>query len=123
EPVGQVDVFPTVLDAAGVSVAGEVGSGAGAAEVGNSGRGATGAVDGVSLLPWLCDGVRSTRQEMVTETFGHGEDLIGRALVTDRYKYVLYEGIGEELYDLLTDPYEQRKLVHELEIDGVVSRS
>lgn len=130
ELVGQVDVFPTVLDAAGVSVAGEEGSGvgaagaraagAGAAGVGAAGVGAPGEVDGVSLLPWLCDGVRSTRQEMVTETFGHGEDLIGRAMVTDRYKYVLYEGIGEEFYDLLTDPYELRNLVHEPEFEELL---
>jgi len=91
ELVGQTDLFPTVLDAAGVP--------------------SPAAVDGASLLPLLTGESSAWREEIVTETFGHGEDLIGRALVGPRYKYVLYEGIGEELYDLLTDPYEKSNLV------------
>ena len=92
ELVNNVDVGPTILDAAGAKFPHEP--------------------DGRSLLGLVGDGASSSwRTSVVTETFGHAEDVVGRALVRDRYKYVWYSGFGEELYDLVVDPYEMHNLV------------
>jgi arylsulfatase A-like enzyme len=72
--------------------------------------------------------VEPWRQDLVCETHGHHrERVVGRALVTERYKYAAYKYLGdelpdyvapddpsermEELYDLRDDPYQLHNLV------------
>lgn len=45
------------------------------------------------------------------ETHGLGDDVVGRSIVTDRYKYTAYAELMHELYDLQDDPYELRNLI------------
>jgi arylsulfatase A-like enzyme len=71
-------------------------------------------VDGTSLLDLLEHG----REDIMCETYGHhGERMkvVGRALVTARYKYAAYRYLDEaettrEVYDLQEDPYELNNL-------------
>ncbi|TDE14313.1 sulfatase-like hydrolase/transferase [Jiangella asiatica] len=100
--VGQIDILPTVLDAAGAPP--------------------PAGIDGASLLP-LVRGEQGWRDEIVCETHGHGEKIVGRALIGSRYKYVAYDGIGEELYDLVTDPYELHNLTGSPEHHGRLAAS
>lgn len=53
------------------------------------------------------------RSFFVCETHGHLEAHQGRALLTQRYKYVHNQDQLDELYDLCLDPYEQRNLAVE----------
>ena len=99
--VGNLDVAPTLLEAAGLRF-GE-------------------AVDGRSLLA-LCAGQSADwRQDLMCETHGHGEKVVGRMLVADRYKYVATRGQMHELYDLDNDPYELANLIHSPEHKDIVS--
>ena len=84
--VGNLDVAPTMLDAVGLSFEKEV--------------------DGLSLLPISIGETNKSREYIVCETHGHMEDHIGRAVITDRYKYVYNQNQIDELYDLCIDPYE-----------------
>jgi arylsulfatase A-like enzyme len=89
--VSNLDVAPTILDAAKLGFPEEV--------------------QGRSLLS-LTGGQREQwREDLMCETHGHGEDHAGRLLVTDRYKYVANRGQLDELYDLEKDPYELTNLV------------
>lgn len=103
--------FPvTILDAAGTSF--------------------TGPVDGRSLLDIVLEEragkVEPWREGIMCETHGHHrEPVVGRALVTERYKYAAYKYLEipdyvdpedppermEELYDLQEDPYQLHNLV------------
>ncbi len=91
ELVSLVDVAPTLLGAAGTAF----------------GR----APDGRSLLP-VCRGeAPDWRSDLMVETHGHHREHVGRALLTDRHKYVANQGDLDELYDLQRDPYELANLV------------
>ncbi len=91
--VSNLDVAPTVLDAAGCSFLGQV--------------------DGKSLLGAGAGMDNAFRSCFVCETHGHLEEHQGRALLTQRYKYVYNQNQLDELYDLCLDPYEQRNLAVE----------
>jgi len=89
--VGSIDFGPTMLNAAKAAY--------------------TEQVDGDSLLP-LAEGMADTwRQEIVCETHGHCVKHVGRAVITDRYKYIANGPQLDELYDLKEDPYELTNLV------------
>jgi arylsulfatase A-like enzyme len=90
--VSNVDLAPTLLDAAGI--------------------GFPDSVDGRSLLS-LCAGEgRDWRDDLLCEIHGHiYGDHIGRLVVTDRYKYIVNQGDMDELYDLHGDPYEMVNLI------------
>ena len=89
--VSNLDIAPTILDAAGTSFKEKI--------------------HGSSLLP-LCAGENETwRDDVMCETHGHGENHIGRLVITDRYKYVANQGQMDELYDLESDPYEMENLI------------
>jgi arylsulfatase A-like enzyme len=99
--VSSVDVPATLADAAGVAF--------------------DEPVDGRSLLD-LCVPERPHepwRADLLCETHGHhGEQVIGRALVTRHFRYTTYwhydtDEHNVELYDLVRDPYQLRNLVRE----------
>lgn len=84
--VSNLDVGPTLLDAAGL--------------------GYPKAVDGAPLLDIVRQGEAAWRDCTVCETHGHFGDHIGRALITKAYKYIYNENDLDELYDLEKDPWE-----------------
>jgi len=89
--VSLIDVAPTLVEAAGTQFDNRT--------------------DGTSLLR-LCTGRPAAwRTDLMAETHGHGEQVEGRMLVSDRYKYVATRGQMHELYDLDEDPYELTNLV------------
>lgn len=91
-----------------------------------------GPVDAQSLLA-LFDGQgavqpQTGRQDLLCETHGHHwEPVVGRAIVSERYRYAAYQYHGrpdyldevdtsaamEELYDLEQDPYQLHNLAHD----------
>lgn len=88
--VSNLDFAPTMLDAAGTAF--------------------SQSVDGQSLMPLLC-GEGDGREALVCETNGHDDDVIGRTLITSRYKYIATKNDRHELYDLEADPYELNNLI------------
>ena len=92
ELVSNMDVTATMLAAAGCDVPHEM--------------------DSRSLLP-LCEGGADVDwpDQLVCEHNGHGEDILQRILIHDRYKYVAALGDDDELYDLKEDPYERSNLI------------
>ncbi len=88
-----IDLAPTILDAAGTAFADPV--------------------DGESLIPIMQNGSNSWREDLLCETNGHYDPIIGRMVVTERYKYVETKDDLSELYDLDTDPYELTNLIDE----------
>ena len=99
--VSNLDIAPTLLDA-------------GATSFGD-------AVHGSSLLPICAGDNMEWRDDLMCETHGHGEDHVGRLVVTDRHKYVANKGQMDELYDLQADPYEMRNLVDAPEHSDILS--
>jgi arylsulfatase A-like enzyme len=89
--VSNIDVAPTMLDAAGLAFDADV--------------------HGRSILPLAAGEAGDWRDDLMCETHGHGHHHIGRLVVTDRYKYVANKGDMDELYDLSADPYEMANLV------------
>jgi arylsulfatase A-like enzyme len=89
--VGNIDYAPTMLDAADAQFIEEP--------------------DGRSLLPLCADPQHPWRNEIVSETHGHMEIALGRAVIGERYKYIFNEADLDELYDLQEDPYELDNLV------------
>lgn len=85
-----LDLIPTLCDWAGIPAPASV-----------SGRSLRPIVEGQALLPW--------RESVPIEC------AIGRAIVTDRFKYMRYD-IGdrnEQLIDLAADPFEQRNAIYD----------
>jgi arylsulfatase A-like enzyme len=87
--VSNMDVTATMLEAAGAVVPEYM--------------------DSRSLLP-LCRGEGKRPDTLICEHNGHGEDILQRIVITDRYKYVAALYDGDELYDLEKDPYETHNL-------------
>jgi arylsulfatase A-like enzyme len=90
--VTNMDVTATMLEAAGVA--------------------GPKAMDSRSLLP-LCESGANAHwpDELICEHNGHGENLVQRIVMHDRFKYVAALYDGDELYDLTDDPYELRNLI------------
>lgn len=94
--VSNMDITATVLDAAGISTPETMQS--------------------RSLVP-LCRNTAGTAwpDHLVCEHNGHHNDILQRMAVTDRYKYVAAFLDGDELYDLVEDPYETNNLIDSME--------
>ncbi|NQT93748.1 MAG: sulfatase-like hydrolase/transferase [Lentisphaerae bacterium] len=90
--VSNMDVTATMLDAAGIPV--------------------PKTMDSRSLLP-LCDGNADPDwpDEVICEHNGHGEDIVQRIVIHDKFKYVAALYDGDEMYNLTEDPYELHNLV------------
>ncbi len=70
-------------------------------------------IDGKSLVPLLTqDKDIKWREDLFIETHGHFTTILGRAVVTDRYKYIYNENYMDELYDLQEDPWELNNLIY-----------
>lgn len=90
--VSNMDVTATMLEAAGVPI--------------------PATMDSRSLLPLCRDNADSEwPAELICEHNGHGEDILQRIVMHDRFKYVAALYDGDELYDLTNDPYELHNLV------------
>ncbi len=111
-----VDILPTMLDVLGLPVASE-------------------AVEGISLLPMLADpaaepAARHVFSEMdyafhadVRAALGRPVDGCRGYMVFDgRWKYVLWEGLEPELFDLETDPGELSDLAGDAAHAGTCAR-
>jgi arylsulfatase A-like enzyme len=94
-----VDIAPTLLDIAGVSIPGDM--------------------QGVSLAPLLKDPAGKQVRQGVYAHFYESDDPDHKApkyvaLRTERFKVIFYEELGEwELFDLKNDPREYRNLARE----------
>jgi len=85
------DVFPTILDLAGIEVPRHLG-----------------ALDGRSLVPIMTEKVRSDRDRVYIE-YGGGRAY--NSVVDDRYKYIWFADTHEEqIFDLVDDPKENTDL-------------
>jgi arylsulfatase A-like enzyme len=93
--VTNMDVTATMLDAAGVAV--------------------PDALHSRSVLPVCRGDDAALPDEVVAEHNGHGEEILQRIVLTDRYKYVAALYDTDELYDLTEDPFERRNLADEPE--------
>jgi hypothetical protein len=100
DPVGLVDLVPTLLDLVGIQDA---------------------QLDGLSLRPFV-DAQAADQQESLRETLAGRAQPVGHlmydserwAVVADGHKYILVTWDGhQELYDLVGDPGEQRNLALE----------
>ena len=99
--VSNMDITATILEAAGIQP--------------------PAAMQSRSLLP-LCKNTTGTAwpDHLVCEHNGHHNDILQRMIVTDRYKYVAALMDGDELYDLLEDPYEINNLINSSEHEGLL---
>jgi len=78
-------------------------------------------VDGESVLPLLTqDDNVEWRDDLFIETHGHFTTIVGRAVVTNRYKYIWNENYMDELYDLQEDPWELTNLINHEEYGDIL---
>lgn len=98
--VSNLDISPTILDVAGTSFQDYI--------------------DGKSLLPLCKNPDIYWREDLMSQTHGHFTQLLGRMIVTERYKYVWNEGYLDELYDLKTDPFELNNQIKNNEFNEVL---
>jgi N-acetylglucosamine-6-sulfatase len=95
DPVLNIDLAPTIADAAGLDI--------------------PDSVDGASLLPMLKGDDENWRDAVLIEHWPTEEGFGGTipryvAIRTDEWKYVRYDTGELELYDLVNDPYEIQNL-------------
>jgi len=103
--VSSLDVYPTILDLAGVS--------------------APPHLMGKSLVPLLKDPDGKVRDYVVSECVGPPEKRLGtghRMVRTDRFKYILSSSDEEAFFDLRTDPYEMTNLIADSKLKDEIGR-
>jgi arylsulfatase A-like enzyme len=69
-------------------------------------------VDSRSLLPLAEGDNPDWPDQFIVEHNGHGEDILQRMIVTERYKYVAALYDDDEMYDLVEDPFEMHNLIN-----------
>lgn len=94
-PTELLDVYPTLVDAAGL-------------EAVDSDK----QLDGMSLLPWLAKPQAAKERPAITTIYAHNHSVVG-----DRYRYTRYADGNEELYDRLNDPHEFDNLIDQVDAD------
>ncbi|MEY2982858.1 MAG: hypothetical protein RL562_3085, partial [Planctomycetota bacterium] len=87
QPVGLVDIYPTLLELCGLNP-----------EPG---------LDGHSMAPLITDPARTDWPYAAVTTFGPGN----HAVRNERWRYIRYADGSEELYDHATDPAEWHNLL------------
>ena len=103
--VSSLDVYPTILDLAGVP--------------------APSNLMGKSLRPILKNPAAVVRDHVITECVGIPENRLGvghRMVRTDRYKYMLSDADEEAFFDLKNDPYELNNLIDSPELKGEIEK-
>lgn len=95
-PVELLDVYPTLVAAAGVAPV-------------ESDR----HLDGLSLLPWLAEPAAEKTRPAITTLYAHNHSVVG-----DRYRYTRYADGSEELYDRQADPHEFTNLADRIDADA-----
>ena len=91
-PVEWVDLFPTLTELCGLPTAE--------------------GMEGSSLVPLLENPDAQWKKAIFSQIFRKvGFDVMGRAVRTNQYHYNAWEDQGEELYDIVADPYEYTNLV------------
>jgi len=101
--VSSLDVYPTILDLAGIP--------------------APTHLMGKSFRPILKNPSAVVRDYVVSECVGPPETRLGtghRMVRTDRYKYILSSSNEEAFFDLHKDPYEQNNLIGNPELKGEI---
>jgi len=88
-PADLLDVYPTLLEAAGIPAA-------------DSDK----LLEGLSLMPWMRD-PQAPRERPALTTLYSGN----HALRDERYRYIRYADGAEELYDHSVDPHEHHNLI------------
>ena len=97
QPVGLIDLYPTLTDLCGVDP--------------------PEGLDGQSLAPLLRDPTKKTARKLVT-TFDRGN----YSVRTERWRYILYADGNQELYDLTVDPHEWENLADKEEHRRLIDR-
>lgn len=97
DPVGLIDIYPTVLDMLGLPANAE-----------NAGRSLAPVLTGAAMLP---------AQPQVS-VYGRGNF----AVIDARYRYIRYADGSEELYDLDNDPMEWRNLASRKDMAEIKAR-
>lgn len=97
QPVGLIDLYPTLIDLCDVS--------------------GPERLDGQSLAPLLRDPTHRTGRTLAT-TF----DPDNLSLRTERWRYLRYADGSEELYDMQTDPHEWNNLIGKTDVTETLKR-
>lgn len=103
--VSSLDVYPTLLDFAGVAAPPQL--------------------MGQSLRPILASPSAAGRDYVVSECVGPPERRLGtghRMVRTDRFKYILSSSDEEAFFDLRSDPFELKNLIGHPELAGEIAR-
>ena len=103
--VSSLDVYPTLLDFAGVAAPPQL--------------------MGHSLRPILASPSAAVRDYVVSECVGPPERRLGtghRMVRTDRFKYILSSSDEEAFFDLRNDPFELKNLIGHPELAGEMAR-
>lgn len=94
-PVELLDVYPTLVQAAGLEA-----------------KPSDSSLDGLSLLPWIEDPGAEKKRPAITTIYAHNHSVVG-----DCFRYTRYAEGSEELYDRKTDPHEFDNLIGKAKTD------
>jgi hypothetical protein len=74
----------------------------------------------MSLLPLCTQQETNWREDIMCETHGHYIQHLGRAIITDKYKYIWNDGDMDELYNLKDDHFELNNLIKDNDYANVL---
>lgn len=103
-PVELLDVYPTLIDAAGLK------------PIPTDTK-----LDGLSLMPWIAEPALAKKTPAITTIYAHNH-----SIVDDQYRYTRYADGSEEFYDRKADPHEFDNLIAKAgkdeRLSGIVKR-